>query len=499
MTKRSQLYVKSVLTPIFEFTREHFYSYILEISIVHVSMLGKQGILPEESVGKIIEACGKLLETDYQKEYDSEFEDLFFMIEHDLKESIGDELVGNMHIAFSRNDMDATMFRMFWREHIIEWFEQIDQLIEVLLKIADEHKDTIIPAYTHNQQAQPTTLAHYIIAVVHHLERDLERGTSLFERINVSPMGAAALGTTGFPIDRDYVADHLGFAKAMENSYDAIAAADYMLELASVLITSLSSLSRFVYDLMLLTTNEVKGMTIHSSLVQTSSIMPQKRNPSSLEHTRSYISRTIGELQAVFPMSHSVPFGDIVDIGDDIQPILYNGITETKGIVALLSEILENTTFHKEELYNKCKNGFSTVTELADVLVRNHQLSFRESHQITQRFVGMLFEKNQVLLDGNAGIINRLAKEIIGKNVHLSETEYEAAIDPIHFVAVRSVKGGPMPAETTRQIELSRLRVIDFNKQVNEKKDTIRKYQLDLTNLMNQTANKIKEGLKNER
>lgn len=166
-----------------------------------------------------------------------------------------------------------------------------------------------MPAYTHNQQAQPTTLAHYLLAIDCSLQRDLERGFTLLRRINESPMGAAALGTSGFPIDRSFVATQLAFDKPMENSYDSISAADYMLEIASVIKITLSTLSRFTHDLLFFTTNEVEAIRLDKSLVQTSSIMPQKRNPSSLEHTKSLISRTIGEVNAAFMMSHNTPLG----------------------------------------------------------------------------------------------------------------------------------------------------------------------------------------------
>lgn len=477
---RSQIYVNHILQPTYHFTKEHFYRYIVEINIAHVLMLVNQDILSIASAKPLLQASADLIKKGYFKEYDPKYEDLFFMLEDDLSQQIGAELVGNMHIAFSRNDMDATMFRMLWREKIVAWLEQVISVQHILLELIEEHEETVMPAYTHNQQAQPTTLAHYLLAIVGHLERDYQRGMALLERTNCSPMGAAALGTTGFSIDREFVQKKLGFDQLVENSYDAIAAADYMLETSGVLTTSLSSLSRFVYDLILMTTNEVQALRLDDPLVQTSSIMPQKRNPSSLEHTRALISRTIGELQGIFMMAHSVPFGDIVDIGDDIQPILFKGFTHTFQINDLLIEILGNSRFNKEILHERCKNGFSTVTELADVLVRNHEVSFRTAHKVVSRYVKELSESGLTLLDGSTEKFNSVAEEIIGPSVLLTKEEYLQAIDPKHFVQIRNVFGGPSPSETKRQRDHLRNRLAAKTKQIEDWKKKLQVYSREL-------------------
>lgn len=448
---RSQIYVDHILKPTYNFTKQNFYKYILEINLAHVLMLTKQNILSSESSKLILEANANLIKTGFDKEYDPKFEDLFFMLENDLTKVIGEELVGNMHIAFSRNDMDATMFRMLWREKVVTWLEKVIALQNTNLQLIEEHKETVMPAYTHNQQAQPTTLAHYLLAISSHLKRDTERGLELLKRINCSPMGAVALGTTGFPIDRVFVQEKLGFDSLVENSYDAIATADYMIEISNVLVTSLSSLSRFVYDLILMTTNEVQTLRLDDSLVQTSSIMPQKRNPSSLEHTRALISKCIGELQGTVYMAHSVPFGDSVDIGDDIQPILNRGFNYIFQVNDLLVEILSTAVFNKEILYDRCKKGFSTVTELADTLVRNHDLSFRTAHTCISLYVKSLSEQAHDVQEGGAEKLRETVLEVIGTTLPITEKEYQDAIDPIHFVTIRSVTGGPAPIETRRQ------------------------------------------------
>ncbi len=454
---RSQSYIDNTLEPTYTFTKKHFYTYIMEINLAHTLMLKKQQIVSDEDASKIAEATLALLKKGYNKEYDPGFEDLFFMIESDLSNAIGPELVGNMHIAFSRNDMDTTMFRMLWRQKLSEWIEQINDLRETLLELIDEHKETVMPAHTHNQQAQPTTLAHYLLAVENNLQRDVERGIALYNRINHCPMGAAALATTGFDIDRYEMSDQLGFSSPLPNSYDAISASDFMLEIGSVLSISLSTLSRFVYDLMFMATNEVNTLRLHDQHVQTSSIMPQKRNPSALEHTRASISKAIAELQGCFTVAHSVPLGDIVDIGDDIQPPLLSGVDHTYGILAILTEILQHASFNKTKLYQSAEDGFSTVTELADVLVRNHSVSFRTAHKIVSELVKELTKNGQDIRQGNADLVNFIAKKKVNVTLSLSKNEFKRAIDPKGFVAVRKTLGGPAPREVERQLNAAHL------------------------------------------
>ncbi len=424
---------------------------MMEINLAHVLMLKKQSILSSQDAATILEATYRLMENDYEKPYDENVEDLFFMIEDDLTKEIGAELVGNMHIAFSRNDMDTTMFRMLWRKKIVQWLDLISQLRTTILHLVDQHKYTVMPAHTHGQQAQPTTLAHYLLAIENNLHRDMDRGISLYSRINESPMGAAALATTGFRVDRDDICERLGFDTPMKNSYDAVSTSDFLIEVANVLTISLTTLSRFVHDLIFMATNEVDSLRLHDMHVQTSSIMPQKRNPSALEHSRAIISKALGKLQGAVIVAHSVPFGDIVDIGDDIQPTLVDGYEHTSQCLELVQEILEHATFNKQLMYERAEQGFSTVTELADLLVRNYNMSFRKSHSLVSKFVKELFRNQKTLKDGGAQQINDLAKKEYCLTLEVTEKDYVKAVNVMDFINVRTVYGGPSPQEVERQ------------------------------------------------
>ncbi|WP_404459160.1 argininosuccinate lyase [Sutcliffiella horikoshii] len=494
MSSRSTLYIKNTLEPTFNFTKFHFYKYIMQINLAHVLMLKNQGILPQEQASKILEATNELYKEGYTKNYNTKFEDLFFMIEDDLTKLIGAELVGNMHIAFSRNDMDTTMFRMFWRERILEWLEKINDLRKTILTLVEEHSDTIMTAHTHNQQAQPTTLGHYLLAVENNLLRDIERGTELYKRINRSPMGAAALSTSGFPIDRHNISNRLGFHSPMNNSYDSISSSDFMMEINSVLSISLSTLSRFVYDLIFMTTNEVNTLRLHDKHVQTSSIMPQKRNPSALEHTRASISKAIGDLKGTILLAHNVPLGDIVDIGDDIQPPLFSGFQHTQDVLTILIEILTYATFDKVRLYNQTQAGFATVTELADVLVRDHHVPFRQAHGIVSSFVKELVAEGVGISAGSADRINGIAKNHYHILLNMTKEDFTKAVCPKNFIKVRSVFGGPAQEEILLQAELSSHHMKKTTEWINETLNKIKLCEKELDEKVASSINNINEN-----
>ena len=269
-------------------------------------------------------------------------EDLFFFIEGLLEEAAGRELAGKMHTARSRNDIAVTLYRMAARREILGTARALAELRTVLLKFAAEHVMTIMPAHTHTQPAQPTTLAHYLLAAIEFLARDSARLQAAFARVNLSPMGAAAITTSGFPIDRDATARLLGFDGLAENSYGAIAAIDYITETAAAVAVAMVNIGKLVQDLLLWSTREFGYLRLADAFVQSSSIMPQKRNPVALEHVRILASRALGEAQAVLTCAHNTPFGDVNDSEDDLQPLVFTMFADARRALRLLAGALEN-------------------------------------------------------------------------------------------------------------------------------------------------------------
>jgi argininosuccinate lyase len=473
MTSRSAVYVDAILAPCFDVARRRFYQGIMEVNLAHTLMLDQCGIIPHEAARPIVGALLRQLQLPPGQDYDPTYEDLFFLIEARVEAEIGAEAAGHMHVAFSRNDLDGAIFRMALRSDLLCLVERLQAVRTAIETTAAAHVDTIMPAHTHNQQAQPTTLAHYLMAVEANLRRDTERLLALYGRMNRSPMGAAALAGTGFPINRGRVADYLGFQGLVENSYDAVCAADHMLEAASTVLVMASNLSRFVYDLMLFASNEFGVLKLGDGLVQISSIMPQKRNPVALEHLRAVLSRLMGRSTALFPLAHNVPFGDINDVGDDLQPMVEEVIQESYRALDLLNDVLGNVTFDVAVLERRTRDGFATVTEVADTLVREAGLPFRQAHHVVTEFVTALRAEGKTLPAATLADLDAAAVKTIGRPSGLTDEAYRQATDPRVFVERRAIIGGPAPREVRRAIKEAHAAIAEARKAVADHRSDI--------------------------
>src|SRR6185369_13750737 len=294
------IYAETVLSHNFEDAKKYFLDALIEIHYAHTRMLAGCGLLTREDESKLLRALGGLDRNRIASaRFDGTSEDLFFFIEGLLEEAAGRELAGKMHTARSRNDIAVTLYRMTVRRQILGTMHALAELRTVLIQFASANILTIMPAHTHTQPAQPTTLAHYLLAAIEFLARDAARLRAAFSRVNLSPMGAAAITTSGFPIDRNATARFLGFDGLAENSYGAIAVIDYITETAAAMAVAMVNIGKLVQDLLLWSTREFGFLRLSDAFVQSSSIMPQKRNPVALEHVRILSSRALGEAQAV--------------------------------------------------------------------------------------------------------------------------------------------------------------------------------------------------------
>jgi argininosuccinate lyase len=432
------IYAETVLGPNFEDAKKHFLDALLEIHYAHTRMLAAQGILTASEERLLLEALNGLdREEIASARYDGSCEDLFFFIERLLRRACGD-LAGKMHTARSRNDIDITLFRMAQRGQLLELASAIAELRAVLLNLAARNLETVMPAHTHTQPAQPTTLAHYLCAAIEFLGRDSARIQAAFARVNLCPLGACAVSTTGFPIDRRMTARLLGFEGLAENSYGAIASVDYLTESAAAVAVAMVNLGKFVQDLLLWSTREFGFLRLSDGFVQSSSIMPQKRNPVSLEHARILASRALGEAQAVFLCAHNTPFGDINDSEDPLQPLVFTMFADALRALCLLAGLLATAQVDRDHLARRAAADFLTVTELADSLVRRTGMSFREAHALVAR---------AVQASGADDRPAAIAAVFLSQNpsLGLDQAFVERALDPRNFVRIRQVAGGPAP------------------------------------------------------
>ncbi|MGH9140164.1 MAG: argininosuccinate lyase, partial [Vicinamibacterales bacterium] len=307
-------YVTYVLNENFEDAKALLLSPMMAINYAHLVMLAAQGIVSAADAHPLREALDRVSQDEIRcVTYDGTYEDLFFYVERLVIQGCGDDVAGRLHTARSRNDIDMTMYRMRQRELILGLLAGTFSLRRSLLELADCNRDTILALHTHTQRAQPSTVAHYLLAVVEQLERDGVRLKAAFACTNHNPLGACAITGTGFPIDRGLTSSLLGFSGPTGNTYGSIATVDYLLESTSATSVLLTGHGRFVQDMLLWSTAEFGYLRLGDGYVQGSSIMPQKRNPVALEHARALASKGLAQAAAIQMAVHNTPFGDIVD------------------------------------------------------------------------------------------------------------------------------------------------------------------------------------------
>jgi argininosuccinate lyase len=431
-------YTARVLRENFEDAKAQFLSSLIDIHYAHLVMLRQQQLVTATDAHALRAALDAIPLADIKAAaYDQACEDLFFFIERFLVRRCGEDVAGRLRIARSRNDIDMTMYRMRQRELISLLCGHVLDLRAALLALAARHRETLFAAHTHTQAAQPTTVAHYLLAVIEQLERDFVRLRAAYASTNRSPLGACAITGTGFPIDRRLTSELLGFDEPTGNTYGSIATVDYLLEAVAATQVLLAGLGRVVQDLLLWCTQEVGYLRLADGLVQGSSIMPQKRNPVALEHTRSLTSKALGQALAIVTAVHNTPFGDIVDTEDDLQPLVTSMFRDAQRAVALLAATINGAEINVDRMHARAEQGGTTSTELADRLVRDHGLPFTTAHAIAAAFVS----------GDPSAALERYTRD-----------ELASIISARNFVEVRNTPGGPAPAETARALASSRER-----------------------------------------
>jgi argininosuccinate lyase len=446
-------YVKHVLNENFEDAKAFFLAPLMQIHYAHLVMLASTHIVSAADAHALRVALDGVSQDEVRRAaFDGSCEDLFFYVERLIVDACGEDVAGRLHTARSRNDIDMAMYRMRQRELILTLLSASFDLRRTLLDLAARHRETIFAVHTHTQRAQPTTVAHYLLAVVEQLERDASRLTSAYERTNRGPLGACAITGTGFPIDRDLTSRLLGFSGPTCNTYGSIATVDYLLESASATGVLLAGVGRFVQDLLLWSTAEFGYVRFGDGFVQTSSIMPQKRNPVAIEHARAIGSKALGQTQAILTSVHNTPFGDIVDTEDDLQPLVFSMFRDATRAVGIVAAAMATADFDAEGLEARAGEGWTTLTELADTLVRDHRLPFKIAHAIAARLVAARQADPDRPL---AALLTDASAEILGRPIVYNDVALDKIMSPRHFVAVRHTFGGPAPEETLRAADAS--------------------------------------------
>ena len=365
---------------------QKFYKQDIEGSIAHVIMLGRQGILTKEESDQIVD-CLREIRADVESgklEITDQYEDIHSFVEANLIDRLGD--VGKkLHTGRSRNDQVALDMRLYTRQQVLETDALLKELLETILKLMEEHIDTIMPGFTHLQKAQPVTLSHHLGAYFEMFKRDRGRLHDIFVRMNVCPLGSGALAGTTYPLDRELTAELMGFYGPTLNSMDGVSDRDYLIEYLSACATIMMHLSRFCEEIIIWNSNEYQFVEIDDAYSTGSSIMPQKKNPDIAELVRGKTGRVYGALMSLLTTMKGIPLAYNKDMQED-KELSFDAMDTVKGCIALFNGMLATMKFNKDRMYASANGGFTNATDAADYLV-NHGVPFRDAHGIIGKLV----------------------------------------------------------------------------------------------------------------
>ena len=412
-------------------------------SIAHATMLGKQGIIEEHEAEKIIEGL-KVILADIdagQVEFSLENEDIHMNIETMLTQRIGDT-GKRLHTGRSRNDQVAVDFRLYVKQEIPKIINMVLDLEQVLIKKAEANLETVMPGYTHMQRAQPTTFAHYMMAYANMLRRDVTRLEDCLERLDECPLGAGALATSTYPVDRFQTAAALGFQKPTDNSMDSVSDRDFAIEFLSACSILMMHLSRFSEEIILWCSWEFKYVELDDAYSTGSSIMPQKKNPDVAELVRGKTGRVYGSLITLLTVMKGLPLAYNKDMQEDKEPV-FDAIDTVEMCLPVFTAMLDTLTVLPKNMRSAASGGFINATDCADYLTKKG-MPFREAYMIVGRLVNLCIKAGETL--------DTLPLKDFRSISNLFDADVYQALELKTCVNGRKVYGGPAKEAVEQQI-----------------------------------------------
>ena len=412
-------------------------------SLAHAKMLHKIGILDDDEHAAIEQGMANISEevTSGKFNWSVSLEDVHMNIEARLTELIGDA-GKKLHTGRSRNDQVATDIRLYLREEINQCLLQIRTFQHGLIDLAEREADTIMPGFTHMQVAQPVSFGHHMLAWFEMLERDHDRLKDCRQRMNIMPLGAAALAGTSYPLDRDYTAELLGFDAPARNSIDAVSDRDFAIEFCAAAAICMTHLSRMAEELVLWSTAQFNFIRLPDRYCTGSSIMPQKKNPDVPELVRGKTGRVNGHLVSLLTLMKSQPLAYNKDNQEDKEP-LFDVLDTLIGSLRAFADMVPNLSVNREVMYESAKKGYATATDLADYLV-NKGLPFRDAHEVVGSAVAYAIEKQKDLSECTLQELQSFERRIEADVFDLLSLEGS--------VNARNVIGGTAPEQVRKQI-----------------------------------------------
>lgn len=390
---------------------KRLYDSDIEGSIAHVKMMAKESIIPRDDADTLIKGLEKVRKKIENNEiaFSASLEDIHMHIEDELGKAVGD-VAKKLHTGRSRNDQVALDVRIYLKKETRIIIDLLAEFQKSLVRMAQKHLDVIMPGYTHLQRAQPVLFSHHLMAYYEMLKRDIQRFEDCFKRIDVMPLGAAALAGTTYPLNREFTKDVLSFSKVSDNSIDSVSDRDFVIEFISHASITMIHFSRLSEELILWSSSEFAFISISDSFTTGSSIMPQKKNPDVAELVRGKTGRVVGNLVAILTLMKSLPLAYNKDMQEDKEP-LFDTIDTLKICTDVYTRMFENIEIHKDRMYDACKHGFLNATDLADYLV-SKGMAFRQAHAVAGKAVAHALNLGKELNDMTMEEFKNLSKLI---------------------------------------------------------------------------------------
>lgn len=450
----AQEIIKYINDPIARSDFEHSYDTMLDINRAHVLMLCKQHIISEEVGKKILKATDEIQQNRILPDFSENIEDLYTNLEGRLIKMIGMEAGGQQHTARSRNDLGATVIRMDTRKYYLQLAGMFNKMRKTILALGRDNYDAVFSGYTHMQPSEPVSFAHYLSAVLAGLSRDYKRYANVWDSLNLCPLGGCSMGSTSYDIDRNYTAKLLGFNGPIQNSIDCVASRDYVLETVVTLAMASDTMSRLAFDLYIWSTPEFGYIEVDDSCAVCSSIMPQKKNPFTLEHMKGLAGHMEGFVVGIYSCMKNIIYSHSKDTSVEATRYLYEAMHDMEIDFTLANITIGTLKVKKDRMRDNALRNFCTVTELANYLVRYDDISFRQAHHIVADVVGKLCNEGVDSSHINRERVNEAMKEQLGMETKLTDELVKEALDPSRIAESKKCIGGTSADEVKRQLDI---------------------------------------------
>jgi argininosuccinate lyase len=424
--------------------------HVIRVNMAHMVALVNSGEVERGVGGRCIRF---LMGASPSIDPDAKAEDYHQQLEQDAVDELGVETAGFLNFGKSRNDQVATAIRMELRERLMELVGAIAGLQASILEVIGKHGTILIPGYTHLQRAQPVTLAHHFTAHFDALQRDTDRLLQLYERVNLSPMGSAAMAGTAVKIDRESLAKSLGFSGIIRNAMDAVSSRDFAVEAISFATMTMLDASRLAEELILWSSAEFGFVDLPDAYSASSSIMPQKKNAVFAEMTRAKAGTVLGDLVAACAILKALPYSYNLDL-QEVTPQLWGAMDDSISSLRVMAGALSSTRFMSKSLGSRVSNDSSTAVGLANYLVKDHAISFRQAHAIVGELTRTSASTGEPLQSVASSKLPGVTAKLAGKRITIERGTIDAILDPRHFLRAIHTEGGSNPAYIAKELKI---------------------------------------------